>query len=281
MMSNNGKRLLPSIFILALLLFSAGSVFGDALRLSGGQIMEGKIVSESDSVIVIRTDQGDFSIDKKDILEVDRGAGAGKIARVPEESVSPRRAALMSFIPGYSGLYQWKGHPEAGVPFSMLSMYYFYKFFIYQTTAVPVTFAKSQFAGDLLMGRNFIQTKMNYDGMGGFVSSVYSSGGYTGDPGVPILAYFMIEKKIYEKSKEMKVQGETMGAGYYGWRKRQFFTGYVVTSALSAALSYYVISRSESGRPILPFMSAGSSSVAFYALPTMDRGFQAGLVVGF
>ena len=109
--------------LLSIFLFSGAALFADALRLTSGQVLEGKIVDESEAVIVFRTHRGVISVDKKDILDIERTGEPKKIARVPKDIPSAVTAALMSFIPFYSGLYVTT-EPGLGLPFAAANGYY-------------------------------------------------------------------------------------------------------------------------------------------------------------
>lgn len=105
------------VSLLFLLVFLNGPLLADALRLTSGQVIEGQILDESEAVVVIRTQRGAISVDRKDILDIERSGGPKKIARVPKERPRPLTAALLSFIPFYSGLYAGS-EPALGLPFA-------------------------------------------------------------------------------------------------------------------------------------------------------------------
>ena len=100
------------------------AVRADAIRLSSGQVIEGKILRESDEYILVRTRLGPVRLAKQDILVIERGPGAAKrILRVPPDRVTPLSALLTSFIPFYSGFYG-TDEPAAGVPFAAANGYF-------------------------------------------------------------------------------------------------------------------------------------------------------------
>ena len=96
----------------------AGNVFGDVIRLNGGQVLEGQIVDETDKVLVMETASGTFTIRKEDILERERPGGP-KIARLDREPLDPITTASRSFIPFYSGFYETEDE-EFGLLFATL-----------------------------------------------------------------------------------------------------------------------------------------------------------------
>lgn len=109
--------------LLAFGLLCATSLSADALRLSSGQVVEGRIVDESESVIVMQTRLGPIQIEKKDILEIERTGKDPRIARIPKEQISSTSAFAWSLVPFYSGFYQ-TDMPALGVPFAAATGYY-------------------------------------------------------------------------------------------------------------------------------------------------------------
>ncbi len=128
-------RIRPFVFLLCLV---AGPVFADALRLTSGQVIEGKIIDESEAAVVVRTRMGLVSIEKKDILDIERDGGQKRIARVPRETPGPLNAAALSFIPFYCGLYQ-SPDAAAGLPFAAANGYYALLLLRQLTTATAFT----------------------------------------------------------------------------------------------------------------------------------------------
>lgn len=106
------------LVILVSTLVAAGSLQADVIRLNGGQILEGKVVEESDKLLVIETGNGTFTIRKEDILEREREGGP-RIVRVGMEKADPMTTAARSFIPFYSGFYETEDE-EFGLLFATM-----------------------------------------------------------------------------------------------------------------------------------------------------------------
>ena len=133
-------------FLAFMILIPGTSLFADAIRLSGGQVIEGTIIEEQEDLIIFKTEIGVLSLEKRDILEIEKEGGDHKIIRLPDptEDASPLYAAAMSYIPGYSGLYLTK-RAELGVPFTILNTYYFLKAVDYLSLRQKVDFFDSDY----------------------------------------------------------------------------------------------------------------------------------------
>ncbi|MBL0265465.1 MAG: hypothetical protein IPQ05_16765 [Leptospiraceae bacterium] len=89
------------------------SLFAESVRLTSGQILEGKILEDSEKVIVIQTNKGTFTVRKTDILEMERPGSKDTIVRPPEDKkIGKLGLAFMSFIPGYSQCINPKSIPS-------------------------------------------------------------------------------------------------------------------------------------------------------------------------
>ena len=114
-------------------LFTINTIFSESIRLTSGQILEGKILEESEKVIIFQTSKGTFPIKKTDILEMERPDSKDTIAKPPEDKKPGKLSiGLLSFIPGYSPLYHSKERAELGVPMAMLTFNYFYHLLQFQ-----------------------------------------------------------------------------------------------------------------------------------------------------
>ena len=237
----------------------------DAIRLSGGQIMDGQIMDESDNSIVIKTPQGVFTIDKKDIIEREDAKTGKVIARPPVKSMKFRTILWKSFIPAYSPLYETPGHPEYGLPFSMLNLFYFIKFAQYQFGATRPAFFSSP------------TSTLNDDTMNafGFIKGLTEAPAIGFSQGIPTLysslAYISIVKEYYNLQKDYKVGSVVMKEDIYLKRRKRYLAGYVTTSLISAAVSYYLLKPG----------SASGRKIAFYMAPNEDNGGSVGVVTTF
>ena len=86
----NYRRLhLLNVYLILFLILSSLSISADAIRLLGGQYLEGKIIEESEKAIIFKTSKGSFTIKKSDILEMERPDSKEKIVKPPvEEKIS-------------------------------------------------------------------------------------------------------------------------------------------------------------------------------------------------
>lgn len=144
------KQLISILFIFT---FFSPALFGDAIRLSGGQVIEGTILEEQDNVILFESATGTFSFEKRDILEIERDGDDFKIARLPENDMDPLMGAAFSFIPGYSGLYSTK-RPELGIPFAMVDLYFFTSALDQLSLRSQVPYFKSDYFKNYFLGKD-------------------------------------------------------------------------------------------------------------------------------
>ena len=148
------KFLRDATVVLALLLPAA--LAADAIRLNGGQFLDGRIVEESDKTIIFETDLGVLAIPRSDIVEIERQGGA-RIPRTQSQSASPGEAALYSLIPFYSGFYRTRAQ-EFGVLPSLLQGYLAIQAILYNPLAwrrAPVTLQDHYLGGPFAdPGRN-------------------------------------------------------------------------------------------------------------------------------
>lgn len=242
-------------FIFFLLLLPS-LISAEMIRLNGGQLMEGQIIDESEKTIIIKSKDGIFTIDKKDILEMERSNTKDKIAKVPRKKSSPVKVLLMSFIPGYSPLYQLSDHPEAGVPLSVLSFAYFYSYVQYQFNSHTVSFldsAEIKNPGNFMLNSTFLPSTLT-----GIVPA-----------GAEFYTTFYLKHDYYEKNKERIVNGQKMSEQTYLFNKNKNLQGYLTTSVVNAILSYYLL-RKDGGIGTLYNTEFNGMKTAFYAIPTSD-----------
>lgn len=105
--------------ILLLLLLPVLSLSADVIRLNGGQIIEGRVISESDKILIIETEAGQLRIRTEDILERQR-PGQNPIPRPEFNPPTATGAALRSFIPFYSGFYETEDEEFGVIPATLV-----------------------------------------------------------------------------------------------------------------------------------------------------------------
>jgi len=256
------KYILLTIFLLHVLAFSLSA---DAVRLSGGQVMDGKILDESATSIVIKTPQGIFTIDKKDIIEREDAKTGKVIARPPSKKMDLKTILWKSFIPAYSPLYETPGHPEYGLPFAMLNLGYFYKFVNYLATRQQVDFWQSHKISD--PGHAFTVFIWGHSQYNTYLLN----SGFTGDYSAATNVYYTFMKEWYNGHRDYRVGSEIMTEERYLERRKKYLTGYIVSSLVNAAVSWYVLKPGKTGGP----------GLAVYFIPTEDNGGAFGFVSAF
>lgn len=255
-----------------LVVVPVGSAWADAVRLTSGQVIEGTIVEESQTAVVIATRNGNLVIARKDILEIEN-KGAARIVRLDVKRPEPATAALYSLIPFYSGLYLGD-EPGLGVPLAIASGVYGLKLLNTLINRVPYTNwhsdsgRESLYTLSLLHVANQTQANASYDLNADPARHLLWA--YDVLPLYPVAGY-KVGSKFYEKHELRAFQRRTLQR-------------YVLSAGLSAAAAYtYFRFLGPTGVSGL-FSSHGPRTptfVAVYALPTGEREWTAGAVFGF
>lgn len=263
--------------ILFLLLFFGNFLYADAIRLTSGQILEGRILEDTEKLVIIETNRGTFTIKKSDIMEMERSDSSQKIAKLPPETKpSVSKVFLMSFIPGYSPIYYSKEHPEFGIPIAMLSLNYFVRFLQFQTMSIRVGFLDS--VDSKTIGGQYLNLIYGPKLVGQDVYGVvnmptnhpeYANAGYI---------YLNFRTGIYNFSRDRMVGGQTMTEDEYSNTKRNYFTNYLIVSTFNAAISYYML-KNENAFGAFYKSNHNGVKTLFYALPTADGGVFASVSV--
>lgn len=110
-------RRLLTVGILALA--SAVPVAADTIRLSSGQVVRGRVVRESAETIIIMTEAGTVVLNRKEVLELEKGDG-NTIVSLPRTRPGIVECVWQSFVPFYSPLYK-SSDPSLGVPLGLAS----------------------------------------------------------------------------------------------------------------------------------------------------------------
>ena len=240
------RQLLYVYLLIFSVLFFSDLLNADAIRLTSGQIVEGNILEESDKIIILQTPKGTFTIKKSDIMEMERSDSSEKIAKLPiEPKPSVAKVLLMSFIPGYSPLYYSKEHPEFGIPFAMLSLNYFVRFYL------------NLIYGPKLVGQDVY----------GVINMPSNHPEYANASFI----YNNLRTGIYNFSRDRMVGGQTMTEDEYSNIKRNHLTNYLIVSTINAAISYYML-RNENGFGAFYKSNYNGVKTLFYALPTAEGG---------
>ena len=253
--------------------FADNSLFAESIRLTSGQVLDGTILEESEKVVVIQTSKGIFTVRKTDILEMERPGSKDTIIKPPaEKKLSKINMTLLSFIPGYSPIYQSKEHPEFGVPFAMLSLNYFYHFLQFQFNSKRASFLHSIEMKDpfglvfnLSYGPNAVATEM------GLISNTPSSTGQNFNYGPSAAVYFNARTILYQKHSDRIVEGRVMTEDEYLKEKKRYLGSFVAASILNGAVAYFLLS-SENNIGALYKMESNGIKTIFYAFPSPDGG---------
>ena len=254
-------------------MFPLGALWADAVRLTSGQVIEGKIIEESATTIVIRTRNGALVIPRKDVVEVEN-KGAERIVRLDSSRPDPMNAALWSLVPFYSGLYLGD-EPGLGVPFAIAGGIYGMK--VLNTLLRKVSY--TEWHSD--SGRESLYT----------VSLLHAASRGAADPAYnaktdPGLTYVL----LYDVLRLYPVAGFRVGGRFYEKDeladfRRRTMQRYVLTAALGAGAAYSYFRFLGPGG--LSDLFAGGSPrrgprfLAWYALPVGPREWTAGAVFGF
>jgi hypothetical protein len=239
----------------------------ESIRLTSGQILDGKILEESEKVIIIQTSKGTFPIKKTDILEMERTGSKDTIAKPPEEKKPSKISiALMSFIPGYSPMYHSKEHRELGVPLAMLSFNYFYHILQFQFNAKHASFLNS------IEMKNPIAAIYNFGVMPVRVgNSLGNPSSNLSDQGFGIYTYFQVRTVLYQKHSDRVVEGRLMSEDEFIKEKRRYLESFVAVSILNGVVSYFLLNNEASIGALYKTESNGIKTV-FYAFPSFDGG---------
>ncbi len=262
---------------IAALLFFLFSVplFADAVRLSGGQVLEGSIVGESDEVLIIETSTGPVSIDKKEILVIER-EGQNKIPRIPAREVSPVKAIGFSMIPGISGFY-YTDNPLPGVFFSVATLASFTKWFQFYSGKKRINYYKSDTFQDRYFyndpGESYLNNRYY---LPGFINTSFNLG-------IPYQktfpAYIFLQESLYNRSPEYKVAGKMYDEVTYRRIRNRFGKYFIFFTMLDAGLSYWYSSSQKSS--LSKQSPVGDTDLAFYVVPSLDDAVEFGLYFRF
>lgn len=263
------------LFFTVLCFLTNNTLSAEAIRLTSGQVLEGRIMEESDKIIVIQTSKGTFTIKKTDILEMERPDSKDTIIKAPADPrLSKVKLVAMSFIPGYSPLYNSKEHPEFGIPFAMLSLNYFYKFLQYQVNSKSVGYLDSLemknpmgIINTLKAGPDFVSKELG-------LYSQSNSANYSGANQYYTQAfyhYLNARTIIYNRHPDKLVNGQLMSEDEYYKAKKRYLADYVAVSVVNAAVSYFILN-SEGGVGALYKAENNGIKTYFYAVPTFDGG---------
>jgi len=256
------------LYAILIILLATTPLFADAIRLSGGQVVEGTIVSENETYIIMKTLNGTLSFEKKDVLEIEK-AGTKKIVREPLAGDYKRTgAALRSFIPGYSGLYESKT-PSAGIPFAVGNFYYGLNMLYFYFDVKKISLDKSEWNKS---GTNFF---ISYYGSNSLMSQsmyqILSSQGCNYSSNCNINTYQssfygslamtnFIQRQIYKTLfQEYKVNNAVYTKHELAVERERVLVGYLFFSSISALLSYY-------HEPITKFILSNRSADAEFAI---------------
>ncbi|HMV44479.1 MAG TPA: hypothetical protein PK079_21085 [Leptospiraceae bacterium] len=266
------NRLTNNFFFFLILFtffFACNVLLAESIRLTSGQILEGKIVEESEKILVLQTNKGTFTIKKTDILEMERPGSKETITKAPEDKkLSKLNIALLSFIPGYSPTYNSKERPEIGIPFAMANLFYFYHFLQFQFNSNTLSFQESsEMRNPILALYNYVALPgytANQLGIGNpqnsnfFGSYQYLQGAYV---------YFQIRDIFYLKNKDRVVEGRQMTEEEYLNEKRCYLESYAIASIVNGLVAYFLLS-SENNIGALYKTEHNGIRTVFYAVPT-------------
>lgn len=266
------NRLTNNFFFFLILFtffFACNVLLAESIRLTSGQILEGKIVEESEKILVLQTNKGTFTIKKTDILEMERPGSKETITKAPEDKkLSKLNIALLSFIPGYSPTYNSKERPEIGIPFAMANLFYFYHFLQFQFNSNTLSFQESsEMRNPILALYNYVALPgytANQLGIGNpqnsnfFGSYQYLQGAYV---------YFQIRDIFYLKNKDRVVEGRQMTEEEYLNEKRRYLESYAIASIVNGLVAYFLLS-SENNIGALYKTEHNGIRTVFYAVPT-------------
>lgn len=272
-------------FILSTLLLP-GALFADVVLLNGGQILEGKIIGESKHIVVLELSNGEvLTVQKKEILEIEKEGSSGTlIPRLPPPRIEKWKAAALSAIPGYSGLYETE-YARGGVFFTVTSFYTFYKALSMEFTASEVNYYKSSYFTDRFFGTNL--GKFYATGVYGrtqFTDYSVARGLSESDAYV---RWVMLHQVLYDRGHvEYEVGGTKYSREEYE-RARIRAWGYYLTVLLAnAGLSYYfAVPPGQKGDASSSHNNGTTDSYGetlnVYAAPNFKGGLDVGLSYRF
>ena len=251
------------------------SLFAESVRLTSGQILEGKILEDSEKVIVIQTNKGTFTVRKVDILEMERPGSKDTIVKPPEEKkIGKLGLAFMSFIPGYSPIYQSKEHPEFGVPLAMLSLNYFYHLLQFQFNSSRPGFLNSiEMKNPMALYYNVFVAPTIVGEQMGIISKNPTNNPindfYTYSQA--LTTYINVRSILYQNNNDRIVEGKLMTEEVYLNERKKNLASFVAVSVLNGAISYYLLS-SEGNLGALYKTETKGIKTVFYAFPAPDGG---------
>ena len=270
-------KLINSVFATILVMTAflfADALQADAIRLNSGQVIEGKILEESASTVVIETAVGPMAIDKKDILEVEREGKDPRIARLSANYPSPGKAAGSAFLPFYSPLYD-SDSPTLGVPFAVLSgLGALALINSYTGAAQGKGYGESSMINDL--------TLIAFTHHGSLLSTFP---GYSTETTLTSFVPSFMEPWFIAQFTPVygyKLNGKFVTKEEMSSRRKLYGAAYLVPTLIHAGISYFYFKKRSGGKKKSTYVPGEVSAPLFYALPTSDKGgYQFGLVSTF
>lgn len=268
--------------VLIFFCLTSTSIMADIIRLNGGQVIEGEVLSESDKILVIRTTSGDLTIRKEDILERQR-PGQKAFPRPPESIPDPVVSAAKSFIPFYSGFYETEDEEFGVLPATIAGFYALAMI----DTMPGLRFEKGWSDSNFIFGGNPVEfggsrpsaTTFVFLNRLAFTQNSLSNEGL-------IESYFYSRFLTESDDRFFPVKGTITGSTRSRADMNNNFNnalrGYVISSIIHSALVYWHVSENGGGS-IYANNDEGfaKGNIHAYILPTGGSDFQFGMMMSF
>lgn len=260
------------------------SLAADAIRLNGGQVLEGRIIEESDKTIIFESDAGILTIPRSDVVEVER-PGDPRIPRVDREGVRPANAAALSLIPFYSGFYRTR-RQELGVFPALMQgalLLQAIKFNPFTRKTVGVDFGGHYLGGPYSDGARNISTPLLLPTL--LTLSAPSSQIADAVKAERFSVQFLVSDYLYHNN-DAYIPVTTLDGEVFPLRRadehwRRGLYGYIIVAALHATAVYFYASYFEATPVSSREAETGTEEVFAYAIPNGDDGLDFGLLFRF
>ena len=263
------KRYLVMLLLMLLLLTALPAAHADAVRLTSGQVVTGKIIKESKTEIHIETKSGVLTIRKSEILEIEGGKSKSKISRF-KRTPGIFKTILYSYVPFYSGFFE-HGKTEYGIPFSFAGGFFFLRLAEIYVFGTPYT---DWHNSDLLRNMN-ITGYIEAERTGRSSSRFFRNSQRNLEPFITIKYLRAIPVKGYRVRNTFYTRGEMREI------KNRNFRNYFYSSTAGAAATFLYLRYFSGSRGTPAAGQTAPGKVHFIAFPESKKSVLFRLGVSF